>query len=166
MSVNGEDAAHGILIALWQQGTVQFTQEEQPAGQRRHITAGNPTVRTITKGHPKAHALPLHAAAKRSIGAADDPVSLEKQSRADRVGPGRDERRPALETGNGVLLDGERMQFGAQAIILTLPFCLGRELLREVRLPEGTVKDASDPEYEMHRGPCLPEFRNPLRISR
>ncbi len=63
-----------------------------------------------------------------------------------RVGERRNQRGAALETGQSILLDRQRMEFGAEAMSLGSPIGLGFELGGEVRLPEGNVTDAADAE--------------------
>ena len=83
---------------------------EEAAGEGGHEGAGDPGVGTVAEGHPEAGALPLHAAVEDAVGAADDPVGLEEEAGADGVGEGRNQRGPAPEAGQGVLLDGQRVQ--------------------------------------------------------
>ena len=65
--------------------------------------------------------MPLHVPAEDPLGAADDPIGLEEQSWADSVGEGGYQGRPALEAGQRILLDGQGMEPGAQAMGLRLP---------------------------------------------
>ena len=95
--------------------------EEEAAGEGGHERAGDPGVGAVAEGHPEAGALPLHAPVEDAVGAADDLVGLEEEARADGVGEGRDERRAAPEAGQGVLLDGQRVQPGAEPVGLGFP---------------------------------------------
>lgn len=65
-------------MALGHEGSSQFAQEEQPAGQSRHERTGNPGRRLMVEGHAQGEPLPLHAAIERSIGAADDPLGRQE----------------------------------------------------------------------------------------
>lgn len=99
----------------------------------------------MSQRHPQAESLPHHSA-ERAIRAADDLVGSEEQAGADRIGVGRNQRRAALETGERVLFDRQRMQLCSQAMCLFFPLGLRRELRGEVGFPEGDVTDAADAE--------------------
>ena len=75
----------------------------------------------------------MHAAAEGAVAAADDFVGLEEETRADGVGVGGNEGGATLEAGDGVLLDGEGVEDGADAVGLGLPVLDAIELGGEVR---------------------------------
>src|SRR5512142_1822881 len=87
----------------------------------RHERAGDPGIGAVAKGHPEAHALPVHAALEGAVGAADDPVGLEEQAGADGVVEGGDERGPALEAGHRVL-EGAGVVGGEGRAVAATPF--------------------------------------------
>ena len=100
---------------------------------------------------------------KTPFRAADDPIGLEEKPGADRVGEGRDQGRAALEAGERVLLDRQRVQPGAQSMRLSFPFGHARELIGEMRLPEGDVADPPDAEDHDQLGPLA--FSSPIRSA-
>ena len=85
-------------------------------------------VGSCCRRHAQRQPLPLHAAIEGAVGAADDPVRRQEQRRADGVGKRRHQRRPALEAGQGVLLDRQRMQLRPQPMRLPLPLLLARRI--------------------------------------
>ncbi len=70
-------------VALGDERDRQFFDVEEPAGEGRHEGAGNPGVGFEMQRHAERQALPLHAAIEGAVGAADDPVRREEQSRAN-----------------------------------------------------------------------------------
>ena len=87
------------------------------------------------------------AMACRNEASASHESSEERASKSSPcVGKGGYEGRPALEAGQRVLLDGQGMEPGADAMRLPLPFRDAGELLGEVGLPEGDMADPADPE--------------------
>ena len=71
------------------------------------------TTRRVPQRYPQRQTLPLHAATQFAVRAANRIVGLSEESRPDGVGAGGHQRGPALETGNGILLNRQRVQLGA-----------------------------------------------------
>lgn len=109
-------------VTFSNQRTGQILQEEQATGLSGHKCRRNPRGRLVSQGHPERQALPLHSTAEGAVSAADDLIAAEEQAWADRIGERRDMRRAALETGQGILFDRQRMQLGTQPMSLLLPF--------------------------------------------
>ena len=124
------------------------------------------TVRSETKRHPEAHALPLHAAAEGAVRTADRVVGLEHDAGAHGVRAARDECRAALERGERVLLDRERMQLHTDAVGLLQPLRVSFELGADHRLPERDVAHAADAVDEDELRAFLLERLDLLRIGR
>ena len=74
-------------------------------------------------------------------------------------------RRAAAERGDGVLLDGERVEAGAEAVRLGAPLVGGGELPRKVRLPEGDVKDPPDPVHHHEARTLCPQAGDLLGVA-
>src|SRR3954451_13776036 len=140
-------------VHLGDEGAGEVLVEDESAGEGWHERAGDPRVGAVAEGHPEAGPLPLHAPAEDAVGAADDPVGLEEQAGADRVGEGGDQGRAALEAGQGVLLDGQRVEPGTKARGLGLPFRDVGVFSGEVGLPERYVADTADAEDDDPPGP-------------
>src|SRR5450756_266575 len=117
----------GISVAFGLERSGKLPDEEKLSGQCGHERGRYPHVRSVPQGCPKGKSLPLHAPSKGTIASSDDPVRLEEQPGADGVGSAGHEGCAALETGNRILLDGERMKQGTGAIGLFLPFFDGFE---------------------------------------
>lgn len=64
------------------------------------------------------HCIPLP---KVPSAPADAAVRLEEEARTNGVGAAGDQSGPALEAGKGVLLNGQGVKLGAQAVGLLLP---------------------------------------------
>ena len=93
------------------------------------------------QGHAQRQTLPLHAAVESAVGAADDALGGQEQGRSDGVGERRHQRGPAAKARQGVLLDGQRMEAGAQAMRLLPPLVDAGELGRKMRLPKSDMTD-------------------------
>src|SRR6266851_2098221 len=141
-------------IAHRQQRLGQLAHIIQSSRQRRHVGAGNPRGRLKLERHSQRQSLPLHATIERAVGAADDPVRRQKQSGADRVGEGRNQSGPALETRQGILFDRQRVQLRTQPVGWFFPIGFGRVLGGKVRLPKRNVANAADAEHS-YEAPAL-----------
>ena len=119
----------------------------------------------MVQRRPKGHPLPHHAAAKGAVGTADDPVGLEEEARADGVGGRGHQGGAALEAGDGVLLDGERVQLRAEAELGLFPRVHGLVLGGKVGFPEGDVAHAADAEHGDQLGTLLLKRADLLAVT-
>src|SRR5438046_2451700 len=80
--------------------------EEHPAWHRGHESAREPRRGLVFQRHAKARPLPLRLILRIcSLGGADAPIALQKQPRPNRIRPAGDQREPAVEAMQAVLLD-------------------------------------------------------------
>ena len=153
------------LVGLGNQRAGEFLKEEETAGDGRNPARRDPARRTVAERHPKGHALPLHSATERTIGAADCVVCLEHETRTHRIRAARHERGAALEGRESVLLDGERVELNSDTVGLLLPLGVRLEFAANLRFPEGDVAHTANAVHENELGALLLEFGNLLGIG-
>lgn len=88
----------------------------------------------------RATSSPAHC----SIRPADRIIRLQEQAGIDRVGIARHECGAAFEAGDGILLDGQRMQIRAQPMRLLRPLSVAVKFCGKMRLPKSDMKHPAD----------------------
>src|SRR5690625_4376424 len=118
----------------------------------------------MSQSDPEREPLPLHSASEDTICTTNGVICSGKKAGTNGVGVSRNPRRAALEAGQCVLLDRQRVQSRTNPVRLLLPLLITVKLLSEVRLPEGDVAGASDPVDHNNPGALLPEGIDPVSI--
>ena len=99
---------------------------------------------------PNSSVRPARSWPSSAFGAADAPVALQEQPRADRVRPAGDQGESAVEAVEAVLLDGERVEIDADAVGLAFPF-RERHGIGEVRFVPAALRSFTS---TFTTGPC------------